>query len=89
MVYMPSHLFTEEVLAVLYALSPNLNTYHDLQTSLLKRFKLTEQGFQKRFRTLVPQSGQDFDSFLNQFAKLLGRWLEAAEIKTKTATSQS
>ncbi|GFO40702.1 reverse transcriptase [Plakobranchus ocellatus] len=76
-----SNLLTGEALEVLHALSPDQCTYGHLKASLLKRFKFTEEGFRERFRSSVPRSGQDFETFINQLMKLMDRWLESASIK--------
>ncbi|GFN91304.1 hypothetical protein PoB_001781000 [Plakobranchus ocellatus] len=60
-----SNLLTGEALEALHALSPDQCTYGHLKASLLKRFKFTEEGFRERFRSSVPRSGQDFETFIN------------------------
>ena len=57
---------------------------HDVvKTGLLKRYNLTEEGFQERFRKCRPEQGERLSQFKTRIVGYLQRRLELAE-KDKT-----
>lgn len=71
-----------ELLKVFYTLSPkDAASYSAIKDALLKRFKLTEDGYQERFESVRPEKSEDFSSFLNKTIQFFNRWLELANVK--------
>jgi len=52
-----------------------------LKQALLKRYQLTEEGFRKKFRTSLPEKGENASEFAVRLDRYLSRWTELAEIE--------
>ena len=50
--------------------------YTSLKTALLKRFRLTEEGFRTKFRTAIPDSGETASQFSVRLANYFSRWVD-------------
>ena len=50
--------------------------YFSLKTALLRRFRLTENGFREKFRTAKPESGETAFQFAVRLENYLTRWVE-------------
>ena len=71
-----------EPLKVFYTLAPeDANDYRKIKEALLKRFRLTEDGYLERFQTAKPEEKEDFNSYLNRTIQFFSRWLELANVK--------
>ncbi|GFN98939.1 hypothetical protein PoB_002544500 [Plakobranchus ocellatus] len=79
MVYMPSQIVDRRGPCCSECLVSRTELVPRPKDLVLKRFKFTEESYQQRFRTSVPEAGQDCNTFRNQLTKLPERWLESAE----------
>ena len=61
--------------------SKEANDYQVLKTALLKRYRLTEDGFRLRFRSARPEPGETPTQFAVRLANLMTRWVELAAIE--------
>jgi len=56
----------------------DVGDYDLLKNSLLKRFRLTEEGYRKRFKSVRIEVGETAEQFVNRFKKYLTKWREMA-----------
>lgn len=61
--------------------SKEANDYQILKTALLKRYRLTEDGFRCRFRSARPEIGETPSQFAVRLANLMTRWTDLANIE--------
>ena len=54
--------------------------YDRLKDALLKRYLLSADGFNKRFRTAKPEAGETPSQFLARIDSYLERWIELAKV---------
>ena len=59
----------------------DVSNYEQLKDALLKRFHLTEYGFQVKFRTAKPEHGETAPQFAVRLDNLLCRWIDMAKSK--------
>jgi len=50
--------------------------YNLLKNSLLKRFRLTEGGYRKRFKSVRIEAGETAEQFVDRLKKYLTKWRE-------------
>ena len=55
------------------------SNYNELKAALLKRYRLTEEGFRIKFRREKPQKGETFRQFVTRISRYLDRWIELSE----------
>ena len=67
-----------------YALMPieQALDYDMLKAALLKRYELTEKGFNRRYKKCKPDSGETFQQFTSGLKSHFTRWVELARIET-------
>ena len=71
-----------EPLKVFYTLaSEDANDYEKIKEALLKRFRLTEDGYQEKFFTAAPLKTEDFNTYLNRTTQFFNKWIQLAGIK--------
>ena len=71
-----------EPLKVFYTLSAGeADDYKKIKQALLKRFRLTEDGYQERFQKVKPEKDEDFSSFMNRTTQFFSRWTELAQVR--------
>ena len=56
--------------------------YNKIKTALLKRYKMTEQGFRLKFRDSRPEGNENPGQFVTRLHHYLDRWLEWLELQT-------
>jgi len=56
----------------------DIENYEVLKNSLLKRFRLTEGGYRKRFRSVKIEVGETAEQFVNRLKKYLTKWRDMA-----------
>ena len=56
----------------------DVGDYDLLKNSLLKRFRLTEGGYRKRFKSLRIEVGETAEQFVDRLKKYLTKWREMA-----------
>ena len=56
----------------------DVGDYDLLKTSLLKRFRLTEGGYRKRFKSVRIEVGETAEQFVDRLKKYLTKWREMA-----------
>ena len=54
------------------------NDYKKVNTALLRRFALTQEGFRQKFRSCLPESGESAPQFAVRIESYLIRWIEMA-----------
>ena len=57
------------------------NDYDKLKEALLKRFRMTEEGFRKKFRSARPEAGETAPQFAVRLENYFCRWLDLASTK--------
>ena len=53
----------------------DLNNYDQLKLALLKRYQLTEEGFQKKFRESKSEKGETVHEFVARLSRYFRRWV--------------
>jgi len=56
----------------------DVSDYDLLKNSLLKKFRLTERGYRKRFKSVRIEVGETAEQFVDRFKKYLTKWREMA-----------
>ena len=56
----------------------DVGEYDLLKNSLLKRFRLTERGYRKKFKSERIEVGETAEQFVDRLKKYLTRWREMA-----------
>ena len=56
----------------------DVGDYDLLKNSLLKRFRLTEGGYRKRFKSVRIEVGETAEQFVDRLKKYLTKWREMA-----------
>ena len=76
-----SALLTGEALAVYtrMAVEEAMN-YAKVKEALLKRYRLTEDGFRSKFRDSDPMAGESPGQFITRLRNYLDRWMEMAHV---------
>ena len=66
-----------------YALMPKEDAldYEKLKCALLKRYKLTEEGFKRRYKKCRPESGETFHQFTTRMNSYFTRWIDMSRIE--------
>ena len=68
-------LLSGKALVVYHSMSiADSQDYVKLKTELLKPFMCTSEGFRDMFRSVKPESGESFTSFVIRVSHLLERW---------------
>ena len=76
-----SALLTGRALEVYARLSvKDSQNYEKVSEALCKRFHLTEDGFQNKFRNARPEKDENAEQFLNRLENLFDRWTSLAKI---------
>ncbi|MGW8288995.1 MAG: hypothetical protein ACWGNP_01865, partial [Candidatus Bathyarchaeia archaeon] len=76
-----SALLKGRALDVYARLPPDQATNYDsLKEALLKRYRLSAEGFKSRFRTSKPEAGETPLQFLTRLENYLQRWIELSKI---------
>uniref|UniRef100_A0A6B0VEV3 Putative reverse transcriptase n=1 Tax=Ixodes ricinus TaxID=34613 RepID=A0A6B0VEV3_IXORI len=69
-----------EALSVISRLTPLESVdYEGVKKALMRRFRLTAEGFREKFRNAKPESGETGAQFAARLASLFDRWVELAE----------
>ncbi|KAG0414563.1 hypothetical protein HPB47_008259 [Ixodes persulcatus] len=69
-----------EALSVISRLTPEESVdYEGVKKALMRRFRLTAEGFREKFRNAKPESGETGAQFAARLASLFDRWVELAE----------
>ncbi|KAJ8029627.1 hypothetical protein HOLleu_29069 [Holothuria leucospilota] len=77
-----SHLLTGKGLEAYSALSAEeMKNYDVLKTAILKRYRLTEDGFRSKFRAAKPENGETPGQFIFRLSTYATRWIELSETK--------
>ena len=72
-----------EPLQVFHTLPAEHQTDYDFfKKALLKRFRLTEEGYHHKFVHATPIGDENFDTFLNRTKQYLSRWLDLANVSS-------
>ena len=53
--------------------------YRQLREALFRRYDLTEDGFQFRFRLSRPEPGESPEQFFHRFRSYLGKWMTMSQ----------
>jgi len=61
--------------------SEQSNDYKVLKAALLKRYVMTEEGYEQRFYDSKPEKGESPQQFITRLDSYLRRWLELSEIE--------
>ena len=70
-----------EPLKVFYTLtSDDANDYDKIKAALMKRFRLTEDGYHEKFCKSTPSEGEDFNTFINRTTQFFNKWLQLANV---------
>ena len=78
-----TNLLTGTALSVLHGMNvEDSRDYDKLKTALLKRFRMTADGYRLRFRTAQPEDTENFDSFVNRLLKFFDRWIQLEGVET-------
>jgi len=65
--------------AVMHLLSAEeIDNYESLKTQLLKRFRLTEGGYRKKFKMSKLEVGETPEQFVERLNRYLVKWYEMA-----------
>ncbi len=76
-----SALLTGEALAVYTRMAADeAMDYSRVKEALLKRYRLTEDGFRSKFRDNDPMSGESPGQFITRLKNYLDRWMEMAHV---------
>ena len=76
-----SLLLTGKGLQVYTSMPPEqANDYRALKTAVLKRYQLTEEGFQTKFRQSKPENGETVFQFMAKLVRYFSRWTEMTEV---------
>ena len=77
-----SALFQGKALDV-YALMPKEDAlnYNKLKVALLKRYKLTEEEFKRKYKKCRPENGETFQQFTTRMKSYFTRWINMASIE--------
>ena len=77
-----STLLTGKALDV-YTRMPKEETdnYDKVKEALLKRYQLTEEGFQMKFRDSKPEYGESPEQYITRIGNYLTRWMKLAKVK--------
>ena len=54
-------------------------TWEELKTELLKKFQCSAEGFRQKFRSVKPDKGESFTSFLIRGSHFLDRWIDLSK----------
>lgn len=54
--------------------------YQSLKTALLRRFELTDDGFNTKFRSCRPEQCETFAQFSARLSSYFDRWIEMAKV---------
>jgi len=57
------------------------NNYDKLKVALLKRYQLTADGFQRKFREGTPETGESVLQYVARLSRYLQRWIELSGIE--------
>ena len=57
------------------------NNYEQLKAALLKRYRLTADGFHKKFREQLPELGESVFQYIARLSRYLQRWIELTGIE--------
>ncbi|KAJ8026225.1 hypothetical protein HOLleu_34017 [Holothuria leucospilota] len=77
-----SNLLTGKGLEAYSALSAEeMKNYDVLKTAILKRYRLTEDGFRSKFRAAKPENGETPGQFIFRLSTYATRWIELSETK--------
>lgn len=77
-----SALLTGEALAVYTRMAgDDAMDYHKVREALLRRYRLTEDGFRAKFRESDPVSGESPGQFITRLKNYLDRWMEMAQVE--------
>ncbi|XP_042145250.1 uncharacterized protein LOC121835301 [Ixodes scapularis] len=69
-----------EALSVISRLTPEESVdYEGVKKALMRRFRLTAEGFREKFRNAKPENGETGAQFAARLASLFDRWVELAE----------
>lgn len=75
---------TGEALAVYSRMAPaDCSDYEKVKAVLLKRFRLTAEGFRERFRSILPEDGESGTEFVTRLSSYFDRWVESSQVKDK------
>jgi hypothetical protein len=58
----------------------DINSYDKLKIALLRRYQLTADGFQKKFRENRPEAGESVFQYIARLSRYLQRWIELSGI---------
>ena len=61
--------------------SKQADNYDDLKQALLKRFQMSAEDFQHKFRTTEPETGESARQYVVRLEHYFDRWLELTETK--------
>jgi hypothetical protein len=76
-----SPLLTGKGLQVFTCMSAGeVNDYDKLKKALLKRYQLTEEGFNRKFREAQPENDESVFQFISRVKRYFQRWVEMAGI---------
>ena len=66
-----------------YTLMPKEDAlnYDKLKVALLKRYELTEEGFQRKYKKCRPENGETFQQFTTRMKSYFTRWIDMASIE--------
>ncbi len=59
----------------------DINDYHKLKVALLKRYQLTADGFQKKFRESLPETGETVFQYIARLSRYFQRWIELSGVQ--------
>ncbi len=77
-----SALLTGTALSVYSRLSrQDALVYDKVKEALLTRYELTEEGFRKKFRESLPESGESPQQFINRINNYLMRWQNLSKVE--------
>lgn len=75
---------TGEALGVYSRLTPEeCGDYSKVKAALLKRFRLTAEGFRGRFRNMKPEDGETGSQFVTRLSSYFDRWVEFSNVQVE------
>ena len=76
-----STLLTGEALNVYWRQpADDIDNYDKLKTALLKRFKLTADGYRNKFRSAKSEDGESTSQYLSRLKSYVDRWVQMSEV---------